>query len=332
MEKKIRNSTNNALEREEEDDEKDDVFEARERSATTKVMPALESHHARKYSSSSASSCDDDCERRSASSSGESSNSSDESCVDDDFDDFDEHGGRKSFRQKKKTKTKEIKKLFEAIKRSAREIKIDLFELLSAAKKHANDHAESTSAHVDLHKQTIEMYCDALNSSVSEATKLMRRVVLIASNTEKLKQLEIRTSELRERAEVMESLCIERGIVVADGTKRNNSSANQSPLVAAVLSPLRFFRPSGASSLLRVSPTTTSNAAAKTDAPPTTTAITITSTPTTTRPPRPKSPVPKSSTPQPFDKDGIIAQVVQRKKEERMREIECMNMAMSHLL
>lgn len=210
------------------------------------VVTELESHRV-------VSDNDDDESSSVSSSEGENegedySSSSSSSCYyyDDDDDEDDDDVLSES-----RTMTK-IKQISEKLQKHSARVQKDLQDVLSRAKSHANAHATSTKEHVFVHSEATGMYCESVEKAVDSTEDLMGRVMSVAAFAEPLRALAKRTKELRARAELLEKMCQERGILMATPGKRGNGNG-LSPHGGGIggglsaLSPLRFFRSGSAS-------------------------------------------------------------------------------------
>jgi hypothetical protein len=145
-----------------------------------------------------------------------------------------------------------IKQISEKLQKHSARVQKDLQDVLSRAKSHANAHATSTKEHVFVHSEATGMYCESVEKAVDSTEDLMGRVMSVAAFAEPLRALAKRTKELRARAELLEKMCEEKGILMATPGKRGNGNG-LSPHGGGIggglsaLSPLRFFRSGSAS-------------------------------------------------------------------------------------
>ena len=201
---------------------------------------------------------DDDDESSSVSSSssegengGEDYSSSSSSRSDYYYDDDDDDDDDDDVLSESRTMVK-IKQISEKLQKHSARVQKDLQDVLSRAKSHANAHATSTKEHVFVHSEATGMYCESVEKAVDSTEDLMGRVMSVAAFAEPLRALAKRTKELRARAELLEKMCEERGILMATPGKRGNGNG-LSPHGGGIggglsaLSPLRFFRSGSAS-------------------------------------------------------------------------------------
>ena len=145
-----------------------------------------------------------------------------------------------------------IKQISAKLQKHSARVQKDLQDVLSRAKSHANAHATSTKEHVFVHSEATGMYCESVEKAVDSTEDLMGRVMSVAAFAEPLRALAKRTKELRARAELLEKMCEEKGILMATPGKRGNGNG-LSPHGGGIggglsaLSPLRFFRSGSAS-------------------------------------------------------------------------------------
>ena len=201
---------------------------------------------------------DDDDESSSVSSSssegengGEDYSSSSSSRSDYYYDDDDDDDDDDDVLSESRTMVK-IKQISEKLQKHSARVQKDLQDVLSRAKSHANAHATSTKEHVFVHSEATGMYCESVEKAVDSTEDLMGRVMSVAAFAEPLRALAKRTKELRARAELLEKMCEEKGILMATPGKRGNGNG-LSPHGGGIggglsaLSPLRFFRSGSAS-------------------------------------------------------------------------------------
>jgi len=137
------------------------------------------------------------------------------------------------------------------LRKHSERVRKDIREILSLAKSHADAHAMSTKEHARLHSETTRVYCESIEKAVDSTDDLMQRVVSVAAFAAPLRALATRTRTLRMRAELLEKMCEEKGIITAIPEKRGGNSG-LSPLNVigggfSSLSPMRFFRSGSAS-------------------------------------------------------------------------------------
>jgi hypothetical protein len=182
---------------------------------------------------------------------GEDCSSSSSSRSDYYYDDDDDDDDDDDVLSESRTMVK-IKQISEKLQKHSARVQKDLQDVLSRAKSHANAHATSTKEHVFVHSEATGMYCESVEKAVDSTEDLMGRVMSVAAFAEPLRALAKRTKELRARAELLEKMCEEKGILMATPGKRGNGNG-LSPHGGGIggglsaLSPLRFFRSGSAS-------------------------------------------------------------------------------------
>ena len=172
-----------------------------------------------------------------------------------DTEDDDEDEDDDELLDEEEEKEEETRKKLDAVcgklRKHSERVRKDIREILSLAKSHADAHAMSTKEHARLHSETTRVYCESIEKAVDSTDDLMQRVVSVAAFAAPLKALATRTRTLRMRAELLEKMCEEKGIITATPEKRGGNSG-LSPLNVigggfSSLSPMRFFRSRSAS-------------------------------------------------------------------------------------
>ena len=169
-------------------------------------------------------------------------------------DDDDELLGEEEEEEEEEEKEETRKKLdavLGKLRKHSERVRKDIRDILSLAKSHADAHAMSTKEHARLHSETTRVYCESVEKAVDSTDDLMQRVVSVAAFAAPLKALATRTRTLRMRAELLEKMCEEKGIITATPEKKGWNSG-LSPLNAigggfSSLSPMRVFRSGSAS-------------------------------------------------------------------------------------
>ena len=133
---------------------------------------------------------------------------------DDDDELLDEEEEEEEEEEKEETR-KKLDAVLGKLRKHSERVRKDIRDILSLAKSHADAHAMSTKEHARLHSETTRVYCESVEKAVDSTDDLMQRVVSVAAFAAPLKALATRTRTLRMRAELLEKMCEEKGIITA---------------------------------------------------------------------------------------------------------------------